>query len=117
VSVLKKKWFVEWRYPNVYIGWDISKKIGNQTEYMKLKWFDDEYYAKTILDYLEKFKKAQRKEIKDLLWNKLPDILTDKQKEDKIRNLLNSKLVREDRIESVQWVTKATRDRLWILKN
>ncbi len=116
VQKLKKRWLIEWRYPNVYIGSDISGKIWKKTEYMKLKWFDDEYYAQMILEYLEKYKKAHKQEIKDLLWNKLPDILTEKQKEDKINNLLNSKLSREWRIESIQWQTKAKKDKLWILK-
>lgn len=47
-----------------------------------------------ILEYLERYKKAHKQEIKDLLWNKLPDILTEKQKEDKIRNLLNVRLAK-----------------------
>ena len=33
-----------------------------------------------IVDYLEKFGKAQRKDIRELLWDKLPGVLTDEQK-------------------------------------
>ena len=41
-----------------------------------------------IVDYLEKFGKAQRKDLRKLLWDKLPEVLSDKQKERKILTLL-----------------------------
>lgn len=34
--------------------------------------------------------KARRKDINDLLWDKLPDSLSEKQKENKIHNLLTA---------------------------
>lgn len=114
VQELKKKGFIEGRYPNVFIGSNVSWKIGKQTEYMKLKGFDDEYYSQMILEYLEKYKKAHKQEIKDLLWNKLPDILTEEQKEDKIRNLLNVRLAKKWVIKSIPWKTGSIKDRVWI---
>ena len=39
---------------------------------------------------MEQYKRAKKKDIKQLLWDKLPEIMEDKQKEDKIRNLLSS---------------------------
>lgn len=113
---LKKKWLVEGRYPNMHISGDISWKIWKKTEYIRLKGFNDDYYVQMIIEYLEKYTKAHKQEIKDLLWNKLPDILSEKQKEDKINNLLNSKLSREWILKSIQWKTNAKKDRLWILK-
>ena len=43
-----------------------------------------------IVQYLKQYKKAKKKDIRALLWDKLPEIMEDKQKEDKIRNLLAS---------------------------
>ena len=43
-----------------------------------------------IVKYLIQWKKAKKKDIKKLLWDKLPEGLDDKQKEYKIRNLLTS---------------------------
>lgn len=43
-----------------------------------------------IVDYISKFGKASRKEIDELLTNKLSEALTDRQKNDKITNLLSS---------------------------
>lgn len=43
-----------------------------------------------IVEYLKQYDKARKKEIRELLWDKLPDALSEKQKENKIRNLLYS---------------------------
>lgn len=43
-----------------------------------------------IVKYLKQWKKAKKKDIKNLLWDKLPEGLDDKQKESKIRNLLTA---------------------------
>ena len=51
-----------------------------------VKW----YYKDLIVQYLKQYKKAKKKDIRALLWDKLPEIMEDKQKEDKIRNLLAS---------------------------
>ena len=52
-----------------------------------------------IVDYLEKFGKAQRKDIRELLWDKLPGVLTDEQKERKILTLLTA-LKRKEKIKT-----------------
>lgn len=44
----------------------------------------------SIVEYLKQYDKARKKEIRELLWDKLPDALSEKQKENKIRNLLYS---------------------------
>ncbi|MCM1561803.1 MAG: hypothetical protein NC123_20065 [Butyrivibrio sp.] len=43
-----------------------------------------------IVDYLKQWEKGQKKDFKKLLWDKLPDSLTDKQKEAKVVNLLTA---------------------------
>ena len=57
---------------------------------IKNKGFDDKYYKDLIVEYLKQYDKARKKEIRELLWDKLPDALSEKQKENKIRNLLYS---------------------------
>ena len=44
----------------------------------------------TAKEYLKQYERASKKEIRELLWDKLPDVLSDKQKENKIHNLLTS---------------------------
>jgi len=43
-----------------------------------------------IIEYLKKFGKSHRKDIERVLWDKLPDILTEVQKKNKIGNLLSA---------------------------
>lgn len=40
------------------------------------------------MEYLKTFERAQKKDITKLLWDKLPDVLDEKQKRYKIDNLL-----------------------------
>lgn len=58
--------------------------------YIKNKGFDDKYYKDLIVEYLKQYEKAKKSEIRELLWDKLPDALSNQQKENKIHNLLTS---------------------------
>ena len=61
-----------------------------KASYIKNKSFDDSYYKKLIVDYLRKFDSASRKEIEELLMDKLPEVLEKKKKYNKVTNLLAS---------------------------
>lgn len=50
----------------------------------------NKYYKDLIVQYLEVYHSARKKDIRELLWDKLPDALSDQQKEYKIRNLLSA---------------------------
>ena len=71
------------------------------------------YYEKLICDYLIKFKEATRKEINDLLWQKLSDGLNEEQKDNKIASIL-TKLRRVGAIKNIgpkkipRWTLKTT---------
>lgn len=65
-----------------------TKDVGLKATYVKNKSFDDEYFRKLIIQYLEKFSIAKRSDIDDLLMGKLSDVLTIDQKKNKIKNLL-----------------------------
>lgn len=52
--------------------------------------FDDQHYKQLICEYIEKFGKAKRLDIDGLILDKLPDVLSDKQKINKIKNLLQA---------------------------
>jgi ATP-dependent DNA helicase RecG len=85
---LKKQGLVEGRYPSIFISPGIASITGNKTQYIKQRAFDKNYYKKLVLELIQKFGSANRKDIDNLLWNKLSDILTEKQKKNKINNLL-----------------------------
>lgn len=81
---------VEGRLSSLYLSASAAKSIDESANYIKNKGFDDKYYKDLIVEYLKKYERAKKKEIRDLLWDKLPNALNDTQKENKIRNLLSS---------------------------
>lgn len=99
VALLRKHHLVEGRANSLYLSAEVAKTIEEEAEYIKNKAFDDQYYRDMIIDYLEKFGKAQRKDIRKLLWNKFPAVLSDRQKERKILTLLTA-LKRANKIET-----------------
>ena len=84
VSYLRKLQLVEGRISNLYLSASISKSIDHEAEYIKNKAFDDQYYKDLIINYLKEYQRAKKKDLRILLWDKLPDILNNNQKERKI---------------------------------
>lgn len=110
---LRKLNVIEGRMPNIYISADIANTLGKKEQYVKNKGFDDEYYRNLIVMYLQKYKYGTKNNFKILLMDKLPDNLTDNQKESKIRNLLHS-LKRKG---IIQCDTKYSRNAIWVLSS
>ena len=50
---------------------------------------EDDFYKELIINYLKTYKKGTKREFIRLLDDKLPDTLSDKQKESKVKYLLN----------------------------
>ncbi|MCK4638446.1 MAG: transcriptional regulator, partial [Bacteroidales bacterium] len=87
---LKNEHLIEGRKPNYYISKDIAVKTGQEIEYIKQKGFKDKYYKDLIIEYIEKYGSATKKNITELIFDLLPNILDKKQKENKIRNIVYS---------------------------
>jgi ATP-dependent DNA helicase RecG len=88
---------IEGKSPNIYVSSMVAEIIDEKAQYIKNRGQSDQYYKQLILDYLRKWHKGTKKDFIELLADKLPDVLTERQKDDKIRNLLAS-LRREQRI-------------------
>lgn len=88
VGRLRGQKLVEGRLTSLYLSVSAAKSIDESTAYNNNKGFDDKYYKDLIVEYLKQYKEAKKKDIRELLWDNLPDVLSDKQKEHKIRNLL-----------------------------
>ncbi len=86
---LKERKLIEGRKPNFIISENVAigtKQVGS---YLKARGFDKKYYKKLVVEFIVKNKIGSTKgEIRDLLWNKLPELLSDIQKETKISNIL-----------------------------
>src|SRR5699024_4528745 len=85
---LKTKELIEGRKPNFHISSDIAEVTGEKVDYMKRRGIDDDYCRKMIIEYLEKFERAKRSDFEDLLLDKLPDVLSEEQKKNKVKNNL-----------------------------
>lgn len=88
---LRKSHFIEGRKPKYYLSYEVvaaSKNPELKRQYVKNKSFDDDYFRKLILNYLEKFGTASRKDIDSLIKDKLSAVLSDEQKTTKVYNLM-----------------------------
>ena len=95
---LRKMGLIEGKMPNMFLSSGVAKMLDEKERYIKNKAFDDQYYKDMIIEYIRKFGKANKQDIAKLLMDKLPDILDQKQKNNKIRNLLYS-LKKQELIE------------------
>lgn len=88
VKYLRKFGFVEGKVSALYLASPLAKAIDEQAQYIKNRGLDDEYYKMLIVDYLKQWGKGTRQEFIKLLFSKLPEVLDEKQKGNKVRNLL-----------------------------
>ena len=96
---LRRAGLIEGRKPNLYVSAKVAKATSDKVDYIRTRAQDDEFYAKLLIDYLEKFGHATRSEIDKLLMDKLSDGLSPEQKRTKISNLV-TKLRRRGRIHN-----------------
>jgi ATP-dependent DNA helicase RecG len=96
--VLRSAQLIEGRAPNFFISAKVAEWTDQRAQYIHNRAFDDNHYRKLITEYIRKYKQASRQELDELLLPKLSDVLTLKQKRDKIRNLLQA-LRREGHIQ------------------
>lgn len=86
---LRQARLIEGRKPNLFISARVADATSQKARYIKTRAFDDQHYGEMILEFLRKFSRASRKDVDDLLWNKLSEALDDTQKKQKIGNLLS----------------------------
>lgn len=90
IKYLRKLGVVEGKAPHVYLSASLAKAMDEQAAYIKNKAFDDQYYKDLIQNYLQTFRKGKKKDFIKVLFDKLPNVLDDTQKENKVRNLLTA---------------------------
>ena len=110
-SELRKKRLIEGRKPNFFVGAQISQTTGQKAEYSRNKGLDKQYYLDFILQAISQHGSMNRKDIDNLLWNKLPEIINDKQKKNMITNLIselriNDKIVNAGTDKNSVWILK-----------
>ncbi|OHC05673.1 MAG: transcriptional regulator [Planctomycetes bacterium RIFOXYC2_FULL_41_27] len=93
IKYLKGLGLIEGRKPNYVISAKITASLSNdelKAHYIKQRGLDDDHYKNLIVEYLKKFGESPRKNIEKFLRDKLPDILTESQKKNKVTNLLSA---------------------------
>lgn len=109
-KMLKKKGFIEGRKPNFYISAQIAEVTGQRADYIKNRGFKDKHYKKLIIDFITQYKKASKEDIEKLLYDILPDVLSEEKKKNKIRNMIYAMSSKEGTIKNEgsrtkpQWV-------------
>lgn len=85
---LKERKLIEGRRPNLHISSKVAKATGEKGEYIKMRGFKDDHYKKMILNYLEEYESASKKDLDKLILDILPNVLDEDQKKNKLRNII-----------------------------
>lgn len=98
-EMLRKKSLIEGRKNSYTITANIAKHTDQQAEYMQMRGLDDMHYQSLIVEYLKTFERGKLSHFEKMLANKLPQVLDEKQRKTKVRNLLQ-KMRREGAVVS-----------------
>ena len=85
---LRKKQLIEGRRPNYFLSKGVSQKLEQKADYSKNKGFEKQYYLDLILKAINEHGSLTRRDIDELLWNKLPEWMTEDKKKNKVMNLI-----------------------------
>ena len=88
-KLLKSRALIEGRKPVFYIAKSLAQSTGQKAAYSKNRAFDKQYYLDLICKAVNEHGSMTRKDIDELLWKKLPDWMDDKQRKNKITNLIS----------------------------
>lgn len=109
---LKKNNLIEGRYPRIYISSNIAQIVDKKVDYMENKGLGNKFYKDYIIDYLNQFKQASRKEVNELIYPRLPLSFSEEDKKKKVQYLLTS-LRQKEIITNIGSDTKP----IWVLKD
>jgi len=97
-ELLKRDKLIEGRYPNIYVSKGISEIVDDKVSYTKKSGFNDQYYKDLVLKYIRDFGSITKKDLDNLLMDKLPDNLNIEQKKRKIKYLVNENLAKKEQL-------------------
>ena len=85
---LKAAKLVEGRYPNLIVAGRVAAVTGEKARHIRNRGFDSQYYRDLIVALVREHQPVSREDIDKLLLDKLPEMLTQEQKLNRIHNLL-----------------------------
>jgi len=77
---LRTKKLIEGRKPNYYLSLKVASQTGQKAGYTKNRAFDKAYYLDLIIQFIKHHNQVQRKDIDELLSNKLPGWMNEQEK-------------------------------------
>lgn len=89
VRHLRSEGLIEGRVPHLHVSAKIAALTGREAEYIRNRTKPGKHYHALIIDYLEKFKKATRSKIDELLLDEIRGNLSKEEKLSKISNILS----------------------------
>lgn len=109
--MLRKKSYIEGRYPNVFVAKSLSQSTGQKVEYTRHKGLNKAQCEALLLDALREHGSLSKKEIENLLMDILSDQMTHSQKRTKIDNILRGlrqggKIVNKSKGTTSSWSLK-----------
>lgn len=96
---LKARKLVEGRYPNVVVAAKVAAAVGEKAQHIRDRGFDGKYYQDLILALIKEHQPVTREDIDRLLLDKLPEVLDEAQKHNRIHYLLG-KLAQKGQIRN-----------------
>lgn len=86
---LRTKGLVEGKKPNILISVQVAQATGQKAAYTRNKGFDKQQYFDWIIQGIKYHGSLSRQDIELLLWDRLSDLYSDRQKKIKINNLIS----------------------------
>lgn len=100
VRQLKSKNLIEGRKPNYHISSSVANVTGEKADYIKQRGFKDGHYKQMILDFIKEYGSASKQDIDKLILDILPKVLDEKQKSNKVRNIVYAMSKKDKSIEN-----------------
>lgn len=85
---LKAAKLVEGRYPNLMVAGPLAALAGQKAQHIRNRGLDSRYYRDMIVELVREHQPVSREDIDRLLVDKLPELLTQDQKLNRVHNLL-----------------------------
>jgi ATP-dependent DNA helicase RecG len=89
-AILKRAGLIEGRKPSWHVSALIANLTNRRAEYTRTRGLDDLHFKRLVVEHLKRFESATGGELRKLILDKLPDVLTEQQRLNKARNLLTA---------------------------
>jgi len=108
--VLRQRHLIEGRKPKYFVSAMVASATDTEVEYTLNKGLTDDYYKQLIVRHVQRFKSAPIGDLRKLLSDKLPGLLSEDQKKAKVKNLLTTL-----RVQGHDGVRLASVNRRWVI--